>query len=347
MSGTVSTHLNQMQIGNFNLKDKVLIVAEIGNNHEGKLNIAKDLVRKASECGVDAVKFQTFQTERYVSRSDAGRFQQLKSFELSDAQFAELSRLAHSLDLLFISTPLDLTSAEFLEGMVDAYKISSGDNNFYPLIAQVVKTGKPVIISSGASDQRQVARTVAFVKDLWGKHPRECQLTILHCVSSYPVPQEEANLGAIKFLSEKFDVPVGYSDHTVGLEASLVAVAVGARIIEKHFTLDKHFSNFRDHHLSADPDEMKELVRRVRAVTLMLGSGEKVIQSCEKPNAGAIRRSIVAATDLPEGHRLLWSDLMWIRPAGGLAPGEEHLLIGKTLKRNVQLGEQLLVSNLK
>lgn len=336
-----------MRIGEFDLEKKVLIVAEIGNNHEGNFNLAEDLVRKAAECGVDAVKFQTFRTERLVAPSDGRRFQQLKSFELSYAQFMELSRLAHSLGLLFISTPLDLKSAEFLEGLVDAYKIASGDNNFYPLIAQVVKTGKPVMISSGASDYAQVDRTVAFVKDQWGGQPTECPLAILHCVSSYPVPLDEANLGAIGFLSRKLDVPVGYSDHTLGLDASLAAVAVGARIIEKHFTLDKNFSQFRDHQLSADPVEMQELVSRVRAVTSMLGSGEKVLQPCEEASAHIIRRSIAAASDLPRGHRLEWSDLMWVRPGDGLAPGEERLLIGRELKRDVRLGEKLLVTDIK
>jgi len=253
--------------------------------------------------------------------------------------------LARSLGLLFISTPLDLSSAEFLEGIVDAYKIASGDNNFYPLIARVVRTGKPVIISSGASDFGQVVRTVTYVKEQWVEHHIKGQLAILHCVSSYPVPNHEANLFAVRFLSQLPGVTVGYSDHTIGLDASLAAVALGARIIEKHFTLDKHFSDFRDHQLSADPREMHELVRRVRAVTLMLGSGEKVVQSCEEAGASAIRRSIAASTDLPQGHRLMWSDLMWIRPAGGLAPGEEDLLVGRTLKRNIQFGEQLLGSD--
>jgi N,N'-diacetyllegionaminate synthase len=330
-----------MQIANFNLEEKVLVVAEIGNNHEGNFEVAKELVRKAAECGVDAVKFQTFQTEHYVSRSDVERFRRLKSFELSYEQFAELARLARTLNLLFFSTPFDLASAEFLESVVDAYKIASGDNNFYPLIAYAAHTGKPMIISTGASDFQQVLRTVNFVKQLWAENQIAGQLAMLHCVSSYPVPIEQANLRAIQFMAERLDCPVGYSDHTAGSDAAVVAVAFGARIIEKHFTLDCRYSDFRDHQLSADPAAMRQLVERVRAASLMLGEYAKQIQPCEESAVSAIRRGVVAGADLPAGHTIASSDLTWVRPVGPLAPGEEQVLIGKTLNHSVQFGDRL------
>ena len=336
-----------MRIGDFDLEKKVLVVAEIGNNHEGNFAIAKELVRKAAECGVDAVKFQTFKTEHYVSSSDAARFARLKSFELSYSQFEELSRLARSLGLLFMSTPFDLTSADFLDTIVDAFKIASGDNNYYPLIAQVVRTGRPVIISSGASDFQQVARTVEFVMRQPAEDGVAGRFAILHCVSGYPTPLDQANLRAIQVLADHFDYTVGYSDHTIGVMAALLAVALGARIIEKHFTLDKNFSDFRDHQLSADPAEMRELVRQVRVSSSMLGERNKVIQPCEEAVASAIRRSIVAGADLPAGHRITWSDLTWIRPASGLAPGEEQILVNRVLKRNVRFGEQLRASDVE
>src|SRR5215472_4631826 len=206
-----------MQIGSCDLEERVLIVAEIGNNHEGNFEIAKDLVRKAAASGVAAVKFQTFNTEHYVSRSDAARFERLKSFELSHDQFNELAGLARSLGMLFISTPFDLQSAAFLENIVDAFKIASGDNNYYPLLAQVARSHKPIIVSTGASDLTQVARTVAFVKDQWMNLGVQGQLAVLHCVSSYPVPPEQANLRAIPFLAGNFDCTIGYSDHTQGI----------------------------------------------------------------------------------------------------------------------------------
>jgi sialic acid synthase SpsE len=266
---------------------------------------------------------------------------------LSYSQFEQLAQQAHSLGLLFLSTPLDLTSAAFLETIVDAYKIASGDNNFYPLISHVAKTGKPVIVSTGVSNAGQVAQTVACVKQQWEESHVTSQLAVLHCVSSYPVPPEQANLAAIRFLAHELGCTVGYSDHTVGIEASLIAVALGARIIEKHFTLDKNYSDFHDHRLSADPAEMQQLVQKVRLVSSMLGKDEKEVQPAEETGTLAFRRSIVAGRDLSKGIRITWSDLTWIRPAGGLPPGEEHVLIGKTLNRDVRFGEQLHASDVE
>lgn len=330
-----------MIIGDFDTGKDILVVAEIGNNHEGNFEIARQLVQKAAASGVDAVKFQTFKTEHYVSKENEVRYNRLKSFELSYEQFGQLAQLAHSLGLLFISTPFDLASAVFLKDIVDCYKIASGDNNFYPLLERVAESGKPVIISFGLSDAKQASRTVAFVKDVWRKNNVKGQLAILHCVTSYPVPPEQANLLSIQFLRKTFDCTVGYSDHTMGLDAPLMAIALGARIVEKHFTLDKHYSDFRDHQLSADPGEMRELVRRIREGTAMLGTLAKIVQPSEEAIEGAVRRSIVAAKDLPKGHRITRQDLTWTRPSGGLAPGEEGALVGKRLQHDVHFGEQL------
>jgi N,N'-diacetyllegionaminate synthase len=332
---------DQMRIGSFDLEEKILIVAEIGNNHEGDSKVAMELVRRAAECGVDAVKFQTFRTEHYVSSSDSERFNRLKSFELSFSRLEKLAKLARSLGLLFISTPFDLVSARTLEGLVDAFKIASGDVNFYPLIASVSQSGLPVIISSGASDLQQVKRTVEFVKQQWAEKNISGELAILHCVSSYPVPFDQANLLSIPFIAESVDCVVGYSDHTLGLEACVLAVALGARILEKHFTLDKNFSEFRDHRISADPSEMEELTRRVKAASVSLGERKKAVQPCEEATITSIRRSIVAGADLKVGSYLALSDLTWIRPAGGLSPGDEGVLIGRRLKRDVSFGELL------
>jgi sialic acid synthase SpsE len=336
-----------MLFGNFPLSEKVLVVAEIGNNHEGIFETARRLVLEAAACGVDAVKFQTFRTEHFVSRADPARFDRLKGFELSFSQFEELAGLARSQGLLFISTPLDLGSAAFLENIVDFFKIASGDNNFYPLISQVALTGKPLIISTGLSDLQQVAQTVEFVRQQWAESPTPGQLAILHCVCSYPVPPEQVNLRAIPFLAAQFDLPVGYSDHTLGLEASLLAVALGARIIEKHFTLDKNFSDFRDHQLSADPGEMKKLVQGIRLASAMLGNYEKTLQPEEIAMVPLVRRSLAAGRDLPAGHCLDWSDLAWLRPGGVLAPGEELKLVGKRLRRDMRQGEQFSLDDLE
>lgn len=336
-----------MIIGDIDTDREVLIIAEIGNNHEGSYSLAEELIGRAAEAGANAVKFQTFITEHFVSPADEVRFARLKSFELRFDQFEELSKLAHSLGLLFISTPLDLYSAAFLDRVVDAYKIASADNNFFPLIDKVARTGKPVIMSTGISDLSQVLKSTKFLKNIWTENLIVGQLAVLHCVSAYPVPPEQVNLLAIPLLNAALDCSVGYSDHALGIEACVLAVALGACIIEKHFTMDKSFSDFRDHQLSADPQEMKELIRKVRLVTTLLGQGQKIVQSCEEHLVCQIRRSIAAGKNMEKGHILEWSDLTWLRPGEGLRPGDEHLLTGKVLRREVRFGELLLVKDVE
>lgn len=323
-----------------------LVVAEIGNNHEGNFDVACQMVERAVACGVDAVKFQTFRTELYVSPKDEARYRRLKGFELAPAQFSELSKLARSLGALFISTPLDLESAAVLEPLVDAFKIASGDNDFFPLIAKVARTGMPVIISSGSSDLARAQAAVACVRDVRGART-DATLGVMHCVSCYPTPPEQANLMAIPAMREALGLTTGYSDHTLGIEACVLSVAAGARLIEKHFTLDHHYSDFRDHQLSADPAQMVELVRRVREAAAMLGTGAKELQPCERESGAAIRRSVAAKTALPAGHRVTLEDLAWIRPAGGLAPGRESDVVGKRLVRPVAAAERLAAGDVE
>jgi N,N'-diacetyllegionaminate synthase len=320
-----------------------LVVAEIGNNHEGSMDTARELVLKAAEAGVRAVKFQTFRTESYVSRSDAARFQRLKSFELSPDHFVELAALTHDQGMAFLSTPFDRESAHVLEPLVDAYKIASGDNDFYPLLETVCSKEKPIIISTGLADLDHVRRVVDFVRARQSSDgPAARSLAVLHCVSCYPVPPDNANLRAISSMVQALDCEVGYSDHTLGPAASIAAVALGARIIEKHFTLSKTFSEFRDHQLSADPDEMRFLVAAVRDVALMLGDGVKTLQPCEVAALPLMRRSIVAASDLAAGHVLTSEDLDWVRPRNGLSPGQESGILGRRLVRDIAAGEAIL-----
>ena len=336
-----------MNVGRLTTDERVLVVAEIGNNHEGDFGAACELVDRAAESGVDAVKVQTFQVKYFVSAADQARYQRLSRFALSYDQFAELSARARSRGLLFIATPLDLDSAAFLDGVVDAFKIASGDNNFVALIERVADTGKPVILSSGFSDLAVIRRGVRIVREQWQARSLTENLAVLHCVSSYPVPDDEANLRAIPLLARELGCTVGYSDHTLGIAASLAAVALGARIIEKHFTLDKQRSDFRDHQLSADPREMTELVQQTRRIAAMLGAGEKVAQPSEAAAEQLSRRSIVASAAFPRGHKLGPQDFTWIRPGTGLAPGEEHRLVGRQLKRDVAFGEPILVADVE
>jgi N,N'-diacetyllegionaminate synthase len=332
-----------MRIGAHDTAQKVLVVAEIGNNHEGNFENAQRLVRAAAGCGVDAVKFQTFRTKWFTSGADPVRFERLRRFELTFDEFAALERLARELRLLFVSTPLDLESANFLEPLVDAFKIASGDNDFWPLIDRVCRSPKPLIVSTGMASLEQLERTRDFV------FARKAQndVAFLHCVSAYPAPPEQVNLAVIPLLRDRLRCTIGYSDHAMGADASLASVALGARIIEKHFTLDKRFSDFRDHQLSADPDEMSYIVKHVRAVEVLLGRAEKRLQPAEEPVVVAARRSITAAADLPKGHKLVAENLTWLRPRNGLPPGEEGQLVGRTLKRALAFGEPIRLDDVE
>lgn len=328
-----------MQIGNVDLERRVLVVAEIGNNHEGDAAVAAELVERAAEAGADAVKFQTFAVERFVSPRDTARYQRMQKFELAPAQFEALAAHAQRLGLAFLSTPLDLGSADALEPIVDAFKIASGDNTFWPLIDRVAAKGKPVLVGGGLLDVAGLAATVERISTAGAP------AAVLHTVSSYPTPPEEAGLLGIAALRDGLDCVVGYSDHTIGVAAAPLAVALGARIVEKHFTLDKSFSDFRDHALSADPPELEELVRRVREAETLLGSHGKNVQPSELAGAESLRRSIVAARALAAGEELRSGDLMWLRPGGGVPPGDEAQLLGRTLRRAVALGEQLTLDD--
>lgn len=330
-----------MKIGKHNLDERVYVVAEIGNNHEGSFDVARKMVDAAAKTGVDAIKFQTFKTELFTGGSDAARLARLKGFELSQAQFAELAAQVRGHGLDFFSTPLDLESAKFLAEIVPVWKVASGDNDFYPLIELMADTGKPMIVSSGMTSADQIAGVVAHIEGRWKQRGTKGELAVLHCVSAYPAPDAEANLRAIMMLSARLDCTIGYSDHTMGPEASVAAVALGARIIEKHFTLDKNYSAFRDHQLSADPAEMAEIVRQIRRVETLLGKLEKNVQPSELPIEKVARRSIVAARDLPAGHRLEPSDLVWLRPMGGISPRETSKVVGRTLKQAIAKGHVL------
>ena len=332
-----------MQIGKHNTDEKVFLIAEIGNNHEGDFDSAREMVLRAAEVGADAVKFQIFRTEKYIASSDEARFDRLKGFELTPGQFAQLAHQSHDAGVAFIATPFDLSSAELTAEICDAIKISSGDNTFYPLIDKVATAGKPTVLSTGMSDVKRLQRPYGILVEALG----EDNLALLHCVTSYPVEPKDANVAAVRTLMKGFGCEIGYSDHTLGVEACLAAVACGARIIEKHFTLDHNYSDFRDHQLSANPVEMTDLVKRVRLLETLLGSGDKFASQGEADIEPSVRRSIVTRRELSAGHVLAEKDLTWVRPAGGMAPGRESELVGNLLRHPVMAGYQLSLEDVE
>ena len=335
-----------MKIANYDTEKKVFIIAEIGNNHEGSYTLAEEMIGKAAEAGACAVKFQTIVPEKLVSISQKDRIEQLKRFQLTYDEFERLNKVAKHENILFLSTPFDIESVHFLNSIVPAFKIASGDNNFFPLIEVIAQTGKPIIMSAGLIDLLEVRKTIDFILNIWNENAIDQDIAILHCVTSYPTALEEANLSAIKEL-QSLNVTVGYSDHTIGIEAAVLSVALGARIVEKHFTIDKNYSDFRDHQLSADPNEFSQLVERVEIASKLLGQSRKTVQESEKLVMEKIRRSIVARKDLDENTVLTLDDISWVRPGGGLAPGNEKIILGKRLKEKVAVGELITLDNLK
>ena len=317
---------------NLNKLKKTFIIAEIGNNHEGSFNVACKLIKEAKNAGVDAVKFQTFKTEDFISPHERKRFKKLKKFELSYEDFEKLSVIAKKNDLKFISTPLDINSAIFLNNIVDCFKIASGDNNYYDLIKTVLNFHKPTFISTGLLHFTEVKNLVEFIKKIGFDFSR---LSLFHCVSDYPVSYEEANLLSIKFLKKKLPLTIGYSDHTIGKEASVIAVSLGAKIIEKHFTLSNNFSKFRDHQISLNPIDMKQLVSSIRKTELMLGLEEKKIQKSEFKNLDLTRRSIYSANNFNKNSIIKKNMIKILRPANIYKPNDLKKILNKKIKRKI------------
>lgn len=335
-----------MKIGHIDLDREVMIIAEIGNNHEGSVELAEEMIGLAADSGADAVKFQTIVPELLISVDQAERMAQLKRFSLNFDEFERLAKVAKSENVLFLSTPFDMESVKFLDPLVPAFKIASGDNQFFPLLKEIAKTAKPILLSTGFLDLEGTVRSRDFIFDVWEEEGIKQELAALHCVSCYPTSPSDANLLAVRVL-QSLGITVGYSDHTLGSEAAVLAVALGARIIEKHFTVNKKHSDFRDHQLSADPDELAELVKRVKTAIQMLGSNEKRASECEEAVKEAARRSIAAKVDLEMGVRLEWDHLCWVRPGSGLAPGKEQEIIGRVLRRPLNRGELILPQDLE
>jgi N,N'-diacetyllegionaminate synthase len=329
---------------NLNNLKKTFIIAEIGNNHEGSFNVACKLIKEAKKAGVDAVKFQTFETKNYVNQNDFERFKRLKKFELTKEEFYNLSLLAKNNNLKFISTPFDINSAIFLSKIVDCFKISSGDNNYYQLIEQVLKFKKNTIISTGLLNFKQTINLYKFIKKLKFNNSK---MAFLHCVSSYPAEDKEANLLSISFLKKKFPFTIGYSDHTLGIHAAIVAFVLGAKIIEKHFTLDNHYSKFRDHQLSLNPVDMKHLVDCIRSVENMMGKEQKIIQPSEKKNLSSMRRSLYLSKNINKNSKVKAKDVSIVRPFISLEPFDLNKVVGKTTKVDRDINMPFFLRNLK
>ena len=311
-------------------KNNVFIVAEAGNNHEGDFSVAKKLIDKASESGADAIKFQTYDVDNFIDPKLQKSYKKFKKFSLSYEQFYKLSQYCKKKKIIFFSTPFDLKSAIFLNKIQKIFKISSGDNNFTDLIKLISRFNKHLIISSGLLSLNDLKHVYKIVKKIRGKN---LKLSFLHCVSSYPAPLDQINLSNISLIKENFnDVNVGFSDHTIGIKAPLYAVLAGASIIEKHFTLDNKFSNFRDHALSLNPKNFKIMVNQIREAENILGEKRKIALPLERKNLISMRRSAYASRNLKKGQILTRKDIIYLRPGSGLNEEEVRKILGKKIK---------------
>lgn len=320
---------------------KTLIIAEAGVNHNGSLEIAKQLVRTAKECGADIVKFQTAKLDSLVSKhaemadyqkkntgKEESQKEMLRKLLLSYEDFLTLADYCKEVGIQFLSTPFDIESIHFLNPMQDIWKVPSGEITNYPYLVEIAKTGKKVIISTGMAEMDEIEAAVRVLRENGTK-----DLTILHCTTEYPAPLDDVNLRVMQTLKEKFGCPVGYSDHTKGIAVSLAASALGAEVIEKHFTLDRNMEG-PDHKASLEPDELKALVDGVRDIERALGTGKKKPSEIELKNRLVARKSIVARMDIKAGDMFTEENLTTKRPGSGLSPMLWNSVIGQKAKRD-------------
>jgi len=341
---------------NFQISDRAIgpgqscyVIAEAGVNHNGELALAKQLVDVAVAAGADAVKFQTFKAELLASAAAPKANYQQVTTEAAESQLDMLRRLelspeAHRVlldycrerGIQFLSTPFEEGSADFLESLgVAAYKLPSGELTNLPFLDHVARKSRPLIVSTGMSTLGEVETALQTIARA-GNPP----VALLHCVSNYPADPAQTNLRAMLTLQAAFGVPVGYSDHTPGIEVALAAVALGACIVEKHFTLDKNLPG-PDHQASSEPDELKALIRGIRKVEASLGDGRKVPAMSEANTAAVGRKSLIAACDLVAGTVLGENHIAIKRPGNGLPPAARPYVSGRTLKVAVRAGEVL------
>ena len=325
------------------------IIAEAGVNHNGDPELARRLIDAAAEAGADAVKFQTFKAERLMIPSapkaayqkavtGAGESQRemIRKLELAPEVFRSLRDHCGKKGVLFLSTPFDEESADLLDGLgVPAFKIPSGEVTNLPFLEYLAKKGKPLILSTGMADEKELSRAVESIHAA-GNPP----LVLLQCTSAYPADPADVNLRAMRTMSHLFGVPAGYSDHTLGIEVALAAVAMGACVVEKHFTLDRSLPG-PDHQASAEPAELAALVRGIRKVEAAMGDGRKAPAASEADTAAVARKSLVASVDIPAGAVLTAAMLTAMRPGTGIPPAEVGRVVGRKATRRIQKGEMI------
>lgn len=327
---------------------KVFIIAEAGVNHNGNIESAIGLIDAAVNAGADAIKFQSFKTDRLVCRTapkaeyqkktadpEETQSAMLKRLELDEKAHLRLARHAKEKGIIFMSTPFDEESADLLDRLgMSIFKIPSGEITNKPFIQYIALKGKPIILSTGMSDIGEVEKAIKWISEGRDGPDMKQSLTLLHCVSTYPARFEDVNLSAMVTMKNLFGLPVGYSDHTLGIEVSIAAVAMGATVIEKHFTLDRNMDG-PDHKSSLEPGELNNMVRAIRNVEKAIGTGEKKCSVSEENIKLVSRKSLVAARDIKAGTVIKEKDLAVKRPGTGISPEFKDTVCGMIANNNI------------
>jgi len=330
---------------------RVFIIAEAGDNHNGSYENALKLVDKAVEAGADCVKFQTFITENVISKfaekaeyqkentnAEETQFEMVKKLELSFDEFRKIKEYCDEKKILFLSTPFDLDSIDFLQSIdIPFWKIPSGEITNLPYLIKIAKTGKDIIMSTGMCQMEEIKEALEILKENGAG-----KVTLLHCNTEYPTPFCDVNLNAMKTIKEECHVQVGYSDHTIGIEVPIAAVAMGACVIEKHFTLDKNMEG-PDHKASLEPEELKEMVIGIRTIEKAMGNGKKCPSESEQKNIIIARKSIVANCDIKKGEILTEDKLYIKRPGNGISPMKWYEVIGKEAIKDFKKDELIVL----
>lgn len=319
----------------------VFIIAEAGVNHNGSFELACKLVDAAKEAGVDCIKFQTFKSDKLVSHTaqkaeyqkdttgEGSQVDMLKKLELSYEEFISLKDYCDKNGICFLSTPFDFDSIDFLNSInMPFWKIPSGEVTNYPYLVALAKTGKTVVMSTGMCEMDEIQTAINVLRDNGAK-----EIKLLHCNTEYPTPFEDVNLRAMNAMRDAFGLEVGYSDHTKGIEVPVAAAALGATIIEKHFTLDRNMEG-PDHKASLEPDELAQMVNCIRNIEKALGNGVKTPSPSEKKNIAVARKSIVAAKSIKAGEMLTEDNITVKRPGTGVSPMKWREVIGTKAARD-------------
>ncbi|MDU1889053.1 MAG: N-acetylneuraminate synthase [Dysgonomonas sp.] len=324
---------------------KTIIIAEAGVNHNGSLSLAKELIDAAVEAGVDYIKFQTFnakklasktaKTAEYQNRNTSGQedsqLSMLEKLELSIEDHYELINYCEHKGIRFFSTAFDLDSLHFLASLhLGLWKVPSGEITNYPYLREIAKTKEPVILSTGMSDINDIKNAIDA---LVSNGTPQSDITVLHCNTEYPTPMQDVNLRAMNYIKKEFGISIGYSDHTLGIEVPIAAVALGATIIEKHFTLNRNMEG-PDHQASLEPQELKQMVMAIRNIEKALGSEEKKVSESELKNIVVARKSIVASQNIKKGEMFTEDNLTVKRPGTGISPMKWNSILGNYASRD-------------